>query len=323
MLYPIKFRPQYFEKIWGGNKIKTFLKKNVKNLCNCGESWEVSGIDGKVSEVENGFLAENDLTELTEVYMGDLVGDSVFDQFGLTFPLLVKFIDAQRDLSVQVHPDDELAQQRYGTNGKSEMWHVLQAEPGSGLYIGFKKGVQKDDYLRAVEAGNVDQLLNFFPVTAGDTFFIPAGTVHAIGKGVLLAEIQQSSDCTYRIFDWNRTDESGNPRELHTQEALDAIHFDADDDYHLYYEPIVNKSVPLCNSDFFKVNYLKFNGPIEKVYLKIDSFVLYICTEGKMLISYEGENYLLAKGEVIMMPAMATEAILVPDGEATVLEVHL
>ena len=229
MLYPLKFKPSFKEKIWGGEKIKNILHRPVADMNNCGESWEISAIEDNVSVVSNGFFAyDNDLNELIEVYMGELLGDKVYDKFGLGFPLLIKYIDATDDLSVQVHPDDKLAQERYGMNGKTEMWYVIQADEGAGLYVGFKDGVTRDQYWDAVEEGTVDELLRFYPVKKGDLFFIPAGTVHAIGRGVLLAEIQQPSDVTYRIFDWNRVDENGNSRELHVDEAFDAIHFEDD-----------------------------------------------------------------------------------------------
>lgn len=324
MLTPLKFRTQYFEKIWGGKKIKTILGKNFGPIANCGESWEVSGIAGKASEIAAGLPLEgNTLEELTEVYMGDLVGDKVFDEFGNDFPLLVKFIDAQDVLSVQVHPDDALAERRYGTNGKTEMWYVIQADAGAGLYVGFKKGVTKEDYLAAVAAGTVDQLLNFYPVAAGDVFFIPAGTVHAIGKGVLLAEIQQSSDCTYRIFDWNRVDAHGNPRELHTADAEDAIRFGEETEYHTFYTPLKEKTSPVIRCNKFNVNLLHFEKPLEKIYAGIDSFIIYICIEGRVAFIYEGKDYLLNKGEVMLMPAIATEAQLLPLTESKLMEVYL
>ena len=322
-MYPLKFRPQYFEKIWGGQKIQKLLNKNVGPIANCGESWEISGVPGKVSEAVNGFLASNGLDELVEIYMGDLVGEKVFDQFGNDFPLLIKFIDAQDDLSVQVHPDDALAQRRYGMNGKTELWFVLQADDGAGLYVGFKKGVTKADYLAAVEAGNVNELLNFYPVQPGDAFYIPAGTVHAIGKGVLLTEIQQSSDCTYRIFDWNRVDAQGNARELHTADAEDAIHFGEEAEYHAYYVPTVNKTISVKESKYFNINLLHFTQPLEKVYAKIDSFVIYICLEGKASFIFEEEEYEISKGEVVLLPAIATDMVLLPYGEAKLLEVYL
>lgn len=323
MLYPLKFRSQYFEKIWGGQKIKKELGKDTGKLTNCGESWELSAIPGKESVVTNGYLAENTLDELVEIYMGDLVGEKVFDENGNEFPLLIKFIDAQADLSVQVHPDDKLAEKRYGTNGKTEMWYVVQADEGAGLYVGFKKGVTKQQYNQAVKDGNVDSLLVFYPVKKGDVFFIPAGTVHAIGKGVFVAEIQQSSDVTYRIFDWNRVDASGKSRELHTLEAEDAIHFDDTCTYKIPYEQVENKSIPIVNCKQFNTNILKFNKTLEKVYAKIDSFVIYICIEGKAHVVYAGEAQPIEKGEVLLIPATITELAMLADGDCTLLEVYI
>ena len=322
-MYPMKFKPLCFDKIWGGNKIKKLLHPNLEMPLHCGESWEVSGVPGKISEVANGFLAGNGLDELIEVYMSDLVGESVFQQYGNSFPLLVKFIDAHDNLSVQVHPDDSLAQRRYGTNGKTEAWVVLQAEEDAGLYVGFRKGVTRDEYLSAVAKGTVDQLLAFYPVKAGDAFFIPAGTVHAIGKGVLLAEIQQTSDCTYRIFDWNRVDAQGHARELHTDEALEAIHFDAAADYRLSYEHIPDKTVPVVKNKYFNINALCFYSPLEKVYARIDSFVIYICVDGVASLVYEGEETEIQRGEVVLLPAIATEMALIPHGSCQLLEVYI
>ena len=323
MLYPLKFRPLFFDKIWGGHKIEKLLGKNIGKLANCGESWELSGIDGKESVVTNGYLADNTLPELVEVYMGDLVGEKVFDRCGNDFPLLVKFIDAQDDLSVQVHPDDELAALRHGTNGKTEMWYVVDADAGSGLYVGFKEGVTKQQYLQAVADGTVDSLLVFYPAKPGDVFFIPAGTVHALGKGVMVAEIQQSSDVTYRISDWNRVGSDGKGRQLHTLEAEDALHFDDKTAYKVDYEKALNKTVPVINCNQFNVNVIEFDKTLEKVYAKIDSFVIYVCLEGSTNVVYEGEAQRLTKGEVMLVPAIATELAMVPEGRTKMMEVYI
>ena len=200
-LYPFRFQPIVKEKIWGGTRITRLLGRDTSSMSRCGESWEVSGLVDDESVVTNGFLAENNLNELLEIYLTDLVGEENYEKYGLGFPLLIKYIDAQDNLSVQVHPDDELAQKEYGQNGKTEMWHVLDAEPGSGLYIGFKEKLTLEQIENAVNSGALAELLRFYPVSPGDTFMIPAGTVHAIGKGVLLAEIQQPSDITFRLFD--------------------------------------------------------------------------------------------------------------------------
>lgn len=323
MLYPFKFQPLFLEKIWGGNKIEKLLNKSVGDVVRCGESWEIFDVDENISEVVNGFLSENNLEELIEVYMGDLVGDKVFNEFGLQFPLLFKYIDAQDDLSVQVHPDDALAMRRYGCNGKTEMWYVLDADAGAGLYVGFKKGVKKADYLQAVKNGTVDTLLEFYPVKKGDCFFIPAGTIHAIGKGVLLAEIQQSSDCTYRIFDWNRVDANGFSRELHVAEAEEALHFDDKVEYKVQYSLEKNKTIQLVDSKYFNVSVLHFDKPLEKVYAKIDSFVVYMCIEGSVKLVYDLEEVLMEKGESVLVPALATELKLYPQPSAKLLEVYM
>lgn len=323
MLYPFKFQPLFVEKIWGGQKLKKILGKEVGHIQHCGESWEIFDVGDQISEVVNGFLAENNLEELIEVYMGDLVGDKVFNEYGLQFPLLFKYIDAQEDLSVQVHPDDALAMRRYGCNGKSEMWYVIDADAGAGIYLGFKKGVKKQDYLQAVKNGSVDQLLVFYPVQKGDCFYVPAGTVHAIGKGVLLAEIQQSSDCTYRIFDWNRVDAFGLPRELHTAEAEEALHFNDKTDYKIQYESKFNQSVLLVDTPHFKVSTLQFNQPMEKIYAKIDSFVVYMCIEGSVHVIYEDKRTHLQKGETILVPAIATNVMLLPQKNVHLLEIYM
>lgn len=323
MLYPLKFKPQFVEKIWGGNKIQSVLGKNTEGIQKVGESWEISGLEGRVSEISNGFLAENDLNEIIEVYMTDLVGEKIFDEFGLGFPLLIKFIDAAENLSVQVHPDDALAMRRYGMNGKTEMWYVIQADEGAGLYVGFKKGVTKQDYLKAVANGTVEALLEFYPVKPGDAFFIPAGTVHAIGKGVLLTEIQQSSDITYRIFDWNRKDANGLSRELNTAEAEEALNFGTQAKFKIDYCIEKERTNSVIDCDQFKVNVMTFSQPVEKVYAKIDSFIIYICIDGKVKIQHEGSTETIQKGECVLVPSIATSLQLIPETETKLLEVHL
>ncbi len=322
-LYPFKFKPQLKEKIWGGTRLQTLLNKELGNKTHCGESWEISGLVNDESVVTNGFLSENNLNELIEVYLTELVGEKNYEKYGLGFPLLIKFIDAHDNLSVQVHPDDALAKSKYGQNGKTEMWHVVAADPGCGLYVGFNGPVTKEQYCNAVDSGAVAELLRFYPVKPGDTFMIPAGTVHAIGKGVLLAEIQQPSDITFRIFDWNRTDVEGNSRPLHTEEALEAIHFDdKDQQYHIDYEPKMNEPVKLVHSPFFNVDLLDFDKTIDKSYQETDSFVIYMCLEGRMTVKYGGGTETLKKGEVMLVPAEIEEIRLSPDQRSRMLEVY-
>ena len=311
-LYPLKFTPIYKDKIWGGNKIKTILNKDFGDLPNCGESWELSGVEGNISVVSNGYLAGNSLEEMIEVYMGDLVGDQVFESFGMEFPLLIKFIDANDDLSIQVHPNDELAKERHNAFGKTEMWVVLQADPGSKLQAGFNQQVDKDEYLEKLENNELTDILNFEEVSPGDVYFIPAGRVHAIGKGILLAEIQQTSDITYRIYDYDRKDAQGKQRELHTDLALNAIDFTLFPEYKSHYQPILNESIELVKCKYFTTNTLEINKVVEKDYNQLDSFVIYICLEGILQIETELGSEAIHKGETILIPAVIESVRLIP-----------
>jgi len=323
-LYPLKFTPIYKEKIWGGNKIKTILNKDFGDIPNCGESWELSGVEGNVSVVSNGFLAGNTIEELIEIYMGDLVGDQVFETFGIEFPLLIKFIDANDDLSIQVHPDDKLSKERHNAFGKTEMWYVLQADKGAKLQSGFNQQVDEDKYLFKLEHNELTDILNFEEVAAGDVFFIPAGRVHAIGKGILLAEIQQTSDVTYRIFDYDRCDKEGNPRELHTELSLAAIDYTLYPEYKTKYEPKLNESVELASCKYFTTNTLELTTTIEKDYNKLDSFVIYMCLDGELQIETESGSESVQKGDTVLIPASIENVILKPTS-ATVklLEVYI
>ncbi|HNX54471.1 MAG TPA: mannose-6-phosphate isomerase [Prolixibacteraceae bacterium] len=323
-LYPLKFAPIYKDKIWGGDKIKSILDKDYGNLPNCGESWELSGVEGNVSVVTNGYLAGNDLNELIEIYMGDLVGENIYEHFGNEFPLLIKFIDANDDLSIQVHPDDEMAAERHNSYGKTEMWYVIQADKGAKLQSGFNQEVDQDLYLEKLEAVQLPDILNFEEVTSGDVFFIPAGRVHAIGKGILLAEIQQTSDITYRIYDYDRRDDKGNTRELHTDLALDAIDYTVFPEYKSKYDTKVNESVELASCKYFTTNVLELNRSVEKDYNKLDSFVVYICLDGEVSIETEAGNESVKLGETILLPAAIESVTLKPlSDKAKLLEVYI
>jgi mannose-6-phosphate isomerase len=323
-LYPLKFTPIFKERIWGGNKIKTVLNKDYGQLPNCGESWELSGVEGNVSVVANGYLAGNDLNELVEVYMGDLVGESVFERFGNEFPLLIKFIDANDDLSIQVHPDDEMAAERHKSYGKTEMWYVIEAEKGAKLQSGFNREVDQELYLEKLEAIELPDVLNFEEVSAGDVFFIPAGRVHAIGKGILLAEIQQTSDITYRIYDYNRRDANGNTRELHTDLAVDAIDYTLYPEYKTRYQSKINESVELASCRYFTTNVLELDTTVEKDYNKLDSFVIYICLEGQLEIETEIGSEVIELGETVLLPATIESVVLKPvSAKARLLEVYI
>ena len=323
-LYPLKFTPVYHDKIWGGQRLKTALNKDFGNLPNCGESWELSGVEGHLSVVENGFLAGNNLQELVEVYMGDLVGDKVFKKFGDEFPLLIKFIDAEQDLSIQVHPDNELSKARHNAYGKTEMWYVVDADPGALINSGFNQELNKNKYIEFLNQGKLADLLHYDEVKAGDVFFIPAGRVHAIGKGTLVAEIQQTSDVTYRIFDYNRTDENGKQRELHTNLALDAIDFSFQKDYKTKYTEVLNQSVEIVSCPYFTTNMLPFNKEIVKEYNQLDSFVIYMNLDGKFDVKYQGGSVTVEKGQTVLVPASLEMFSLVPLGaQVKTLEIYI
>ena len=321
-LYPLKFKPQYLEKIWGGEKIRTVLGKDFGNLPNCGESWEISGVEGNISVVSNGFLAGNNLQELIEIYMGDLVGEKNYDKFGIEFPLLIKFIDAREDLSIQVHPNDELSKKRHNAYGKTEMWYVIDAGKGGKLNLGFNRELTKEQYLKLVNEGKLMDVLNFKEVKQGDVFFMPAGRVHAIGAGVMVAEIQQASDVTYRIFDFNRKGPNGKERELHTSLALDAIDFTFHNDYQISYKKQANKPVELVSCEYFTTNLVELNKPVEKDFYHADTFVIYMCLEGGLELQYPRGTESLKKGEILLVPASISSFVLKPlSAEVKTLEV--
>ncbi len=325
-LYPLKFEQVLKEKIWGGNALVTRYNKKQQGISassNVGESWEISAVSDDQSVVANGFLAGNTIDELIEVYMGDITGDLVYEKFGNEFPLLIKFIEAREDLSIQVHPGDALAKKRHSAYGKTEMWYILESEKGSGIYTGFRDGVTKEIYTDAIAGDKLPELLNFETAEAGDTFFTPAGRIHAIGAGTLLVEIQQTSDITYRIFDWNRKSKEGEQRELHLDLALDAIDFRAIGNSKIKKQQETNVTEELVRCEFFNANILSFNKPVEKDYYLIDSFVIYICLEGEFLIRWDNSSERVTKGETILLPAMIKEVILEPSGVSRLLEVYI
>jgi mannose-6-phosphate isomerase len=301
-LYPLKFKTIYKDKIWGGQKIKSYLHKDFGNLPNCGETWEISGVKSDVSIVANGALQGESLAELLEHYSADLVGDKVYKHFGNTFPLLVKFIDANEDLSIQVHPDDELAKKRHNSFGKTEMWYIIEADPGSTLIAGFNRELDEKTYLEYFNSGRLTEILNKEQANAGDVFFLPAGRVHTIGKGLLLAEIQQTSDITYRIYDFDRLDDKGNKRELHTEEALAAIDYKHYPEYKTKYQPKKNETVKLVICPYFTTNVLDFTENTTKDYSNLDSFVIHVCLAGAYTVKYNGESYPVKMGESILLP---------------------
>lgn len=322
-LYPLKFKPVFDDRIWGGEKIKTRLGLDFSPLTRCAEAWVLSGYEGKQTVVSNGFLEGNEINELIEVYMDDLIGGKVFDNTGETFPLLIKFIDSRDWLSIQVHPDDELAHRRGLPNGKTEMWYVLDAEENAQLITGFNRKISQKQYLDHLEKKTLPEILNYEKVSPGDVFYMPAGMIHALGPGVLLTEIQQTSDATYRIYDWDRKDDQGKERELHAEQALAAIDYNIYPEYKTNYKPRLNETVDLVSCPFFTTNLLELAQPLRKNYEEIDSFVVYICLEGGMKIKCDDHAESLSKGEVILIPAIIDYVDVYPDRKVKFLEVYV
>ncbi len=319
-LYPLKFLPLFKNVIWGGNRLKNYGFQ-YDPLPNCGEVWALSSVEGHESVIANGFLEGNTLNEAIEIYMGDLVGDRIYNRFGTEFPLLVKMIDAARDLSIQVHPDDELAQRRGMPQGKTEMWYVVEADKGSTLISGFQRDTTPEEYTAALQSGHLMDLLHAEEPEPGDVYFIPAGRVHALGKGLLVAEIQQTSDCTYRIYDYDRVDKDGHKRQLHTAEAMDAIDFSGIQGHaHTHYHAHLNESTTIAACPYFDTRIIPFDTPIRKNLEDHDGFVLYLCVEGIAAVKSMGVIVPVHAGECVLVPAAADQVELFCEGKATLLE---
>ena len=322
-LYPLKFDTIFKEKIWGGTKINDVLGKDFSPLKNCGETWEISGVEGNLSRVSDGPLQGMTIPEITSIFKEDFVGKKVYEKYGNDFPLLIQFIDAAQDLSIQVHPNDQLAKERHNSLGKTEMWYVLQADKGAKLISGFNKDTSKEEYLEYLNNGKLSKLLNEESVKAGDAFFLPAGRVHTIGKGLLIAEIQQSSDITYRIYDFDRTDEEGNKRELHTEEALDALDYNVYPDYKIQIQKSLNEVVPLAESEYFQTNLLEFSTGIIREHYNKDSFVIYVCIEGEAEITTLGHTAKISMGNTVLVPQKFPEVHIKTNSGFKMLETYL
>lgn len=322
-LYPLTFTPLFKHKIWGGNKCKTILGKRdvVDELC--GESWEISGIESDCSIVANGELAGNTLNELIDIYMDDLVGAKVLDRYDHEFPLLIKFLDVNDLLSLQVHPNDKLAEKRHNSSGKTEMWYVVQADKDANLAIGFNRPIDRDEFIEYAVTNRLPELVNITKAQSGEAYLIPAGLVHGGGKGILMAEIQQTSDITYRIYDWDRKDADGQTRELHVDMALDALDYSSKNDYRSVFAKNINEPSTVASCDYFTVNRLEFDKAFDKDYSLLDSFVVYMCLDGEFSISYDGKLLDISKGQTVLIPAKLNILQLIPNKKAEILEVYV
>ena len=320
-LYPLKFKPILKERLWGGTKLKDVLHKPIESDIT-GESWELSGVEGDISEVSNGDLSGTSLQSLMDEHGEVLLGKSVVERFGNDFPILIKFIDAKQDLSIQLHPNDELAKERHNSFGKTEMWYIMDADPGAKLIVGFNKDVEKGEYVKSLEEGTLTDLMNYEEVSEGDTFFINTGKIHAIGAGVLLAEIQQTSDVTYRVFDFNRRDREGNLRELHTSLAVDAIDYEKKDDFKVDYPKSLNGINSMVDCPYFKTDFLELTKSMKQDLTQRDSFTIFMCVGGAAQIKNDWDSVAITKGETVLVSASSTYVDIDTEG-AKLLEVTI
>ncbi|MCD8041790.1 MAG: class I mannose-6-phosphate isomerase [Tannerellaceae bacterium] len=323
MLYPFTFEPILKKIIWGGSDICPF--KGITPVQDgIGESWELSHVEDNYSVVANGELKGKSLDELIREYGVQLMGKSVTERFGTTFPLLIKFIDARDNLSIQVHPDDELAKERHNSFGKTEMWYVVKAAEGAALYSGFSQQIDADEYVERVQNDTIMDVLQQYEVKEGDVFFLPAGRVHAIGSGCFIAEIQQTSNITYRIYDYNRKDANGNGRELHTGLAKDAIDYTLYPDYRTAYTPQVNQQVELVDCSYFTTNLLDITEPVTRDLQSLDSFVVYICMSGKATLKDDKGNVIeVHQGQTVLIPADTASVTWTPEPDARFMETYI
>ena len=316
--YPLQFQPILKDRIWGGEKLKTVLKKPIISKIT-GESWEISTVERDVSIIENGIFKDKSLNEIIEEFPNEILGTAVYTRFGKQFPLLFKYLDAREDLSIQVHPNDELAKKRHHSFGKTEMWYIMQADENARIIVGFKEKSNPQAYLENLKNKTLPSILNDINVKSGDVFFLETGTVHAIGAGMVVAEIQQTSDITYRLYDFDRKDANGNTRELHVDLALDAINYDLFETKKNYKKEI-NHSNSVVDCPYFTTNFIPLNGNL-KIKNNGNSFKVYMCVDGNFEIKNEDYTKTYQKGDTILIPAAVNQFIL--SGKASILEIYI
>lgn len=317
----LKFQPLLKQKIWGGDKIIPFKHLDTR-LDNVGESWELSGVPGDETLVSDGPYKGQPVNQVVAELKGKLVGEANYRRFGDEFPLLIKFIDARQDLSIQVHPTDEIARRQGKERGKTEMWYVMKSDPGAHLLSGLKKQITPEEYKQMVADDTIVDALARYDVKEGDVFFLPAGRIHAIGTGCFLAEIQETSDVTYRIYDYKRKDKDGHYRQLHTREAAECIDYTVERDYRTRYTPAKNQGVSLISCPYFTTAVYDLDEPMTIDYSELDSFVILIGIEGHAAVTdNEGNQSTLAAGETMLVPA--TTQTLHVEGTVKFLETYV
>ena len=316
--YPLQFNPILKERIWGGNKLKTFLNKPIQSNIT-GESWEISTVKNDVSIISNGIFKGKSLVELINLYPEEVLGSSVYKNFGNQFPLLFKYLDAREDLSIQLHPNDELAKKRHNSFGKTEMWYVMQADDNARLIVGFKEKSNKEAYLKSIEEKKILTILDSKPVKKGDVFFLETGTIHAIGAGIVIAEIQQTSDITYRVYDFDRVDTNGNKRELHNDLVLEALNYEVVSS-EIKYKKIENKVNEVVHCKYFKTNFIQLTNVVN-FKSNNESFKVLMCVEGSFNFNLDNQVYNYKMGDTLLIPACINSYKL--DGNASLLEIYI
>ena len=329
MLYPFKFRAQLFHKLWGGHTIEKWYDHVPADYENVGEAWVISDIEKYPTEVSNGSHAGDSLQDLLEVYMDELVGEKVYEVFGNQFPLLMKFIDASDDLSIQVHPDDEYALENEQSAGKTEMWYVLPSQGKGSIYLGWNQTMNASLIHAAIAEGSLAKYLQHMDVKEGDVAFIPAGTVHAMQRDTIVAEIQENSDITYRLYDYNRVGNDGRMRPLKLDKALDVMNYSQTKETTASHpQPVVNGAVNLCKSPYFTTNLLTLNRSVQRDYAPLDSFVAFMCVGGEASLTAldcetEDRTVSLRIGEAVLIPAALNDIRIEPKGECKLIEIYI
>jgi mannose-6-phosphate isomerase len=317
-LYPLQFEPILKERIWGGTKLKSYLNKPITSEIT-GESWEISTVENDVSIISNGSLKGKSLNDIIDEFPEAVLGTKVYADFGKQFPLLFKYLDAREDLSIQLHPNDELAKKRHNSFGKTEMWYVMQADNDVRLIVGFKEKSSPEEYRQHINDKTIVDILDAKKVQQGDVFFLETGTIHAIGAGIVVAEIQQTSDITYRIYDFDRVDANGNKRELHVDLSMEAINYETIE-AQKFYSKTENVSNEVVNCKYFTTNFIPLDGNAT-IYRHGESFTVYMCVDGDFRLTIDSETYTYRKGDTVLIPASLTDFQLT--GNASILEIFI
>lgn len=329
MLYPFKFKPRHFHKLWGGHTIAQWYDDVPADYENVGESWVMSDIEKYPTEVDNGSHAGDSLQDLVEVYMDELVGEKVYDVFGNQFPLLMKFIDAADDLSIQVHPDDDYALENEHCMGKNEMWYVLPSPADASIYLGWNQEMNASLIHAAISDGSLARYLREYKVQAGDVAPIPAGTVHAMRRNTIVAEIQENSDITYRLYDYNRVGNDGKMRPLKLDKALEVMDYQPNSEAVVHHpKPAANGVANIARTPYFTANVLALDHAVQRDYAPLDSFVAFMCVEGSATITAldcesDDRSVSLRLGEAVLVPASLNDIVIQPDGNCRLLEIYM